>query len=230
MPRFLILKIEGVMQSWGGHTFEDYRPSNIFPTRSGLLGLLGACHGIDREASERLKSLSASLLFTVRADKLAIRRESDGQSVIKHPLRIIDYHTIKGARNVDGKPRKDPVQSYREYLCDTAFTVAVGNTPRAAYSLDEVGQFVKEPYYTPFLGRRSCPVTRPLFETLVDAEDPIKALEKVPPLGGTIYAEEPSLTSDQRVLLRDVPVYGRFRKFSTRQIFIHAAGGKNVPK
>ena len=36
MPEYLILKLQGVMQSWGGHTFEDYRPSGNFsdPLRS----------------------------------------------------------------------------------------------------------------------------------------------------------------------------------------------------
>ena len=47
MPRYLILRLDGPMQAWGTHTFEDFRPSNLFPTRSGLLGLLGACLGID---------------------------------------------------------------------------------------------------------------------------------------------------------------------------------------
>ena len=40
MPRFLILRLDGPMQAWGTHTFEDFRPSNLYPTRSGLLGLL----------------------------------------------------------------------------------------------------------------------------------------------------------------------------------------------
>ena len=48
MSRYLILRLDGPMQAWGSHTFEDFRPSNLFPTRSGLLGLLGACLGIDR--------------------------------------------------------------------------------------------------------------------------------------------------------------------------------------
>lgn len=37
MPIYLILKLEGPMQAWGGHTFEDYRPIQPFPTRSGIL-------------------------------------------------------------------------------------------------------------------------------------------------------------------------------------------------
>ena len=48
MPRYLILKLQGPMQAWGPILFEDFRPSHLFPTRSALLGLIGACLGIDR--------------------------------------------------------------------------------------------------------------------------------------------------------------------------------------
>src|SRR5688572_27141646 len=116
MTRFLILKLEGVMQAWGGHTFEDYRPTNLFPTRSGLLGLLGACLNLDREKSDELQRLSASVLFTVRADGEALRLESSNKIVEKRSLRITDFHTILAARRVDGKPNPNPVVSRREYL------------------------------------------------------------------------------------------------------------------
>ena len=33
MKDFLILKLQGAMQAWGGHTYETFRPSYIFPTR-----------------------------------------------------------------------------------------------------------------------------------------------------------------------------------------------------
>ena len=68
MPRYLILRLDGPMQAWGTHTFEDFRPSNAFPTRSGLLGLLGACMGLDRRDTEAMDQLANSVEFTVRAD------------------------------------------------------------------------------------------------------------------------------------------------------------------
>lgn len=47
MRSYLILRLAGPMQAWGQPTFEGTRPTGRFPTRSGLLGLLGACLGID---------------------------------------------------------------------------------------------------------------------------------------------------------------------------------------
>lgn len=73
MPNYLILRLDGPMQAWGTHTFEDYRPCNSFPTRSGLLGLLGACLGIDRRDTSALNRLADSVEFTVRVDRTAQR-------------------------------------------------------------------------------------------------------------------------------------------------------------
>ncbi len=60
MPDYLIIKLQGAIQAWGGHTYEDYRPSLIFPTRSAIVGLLGACLGVQRDKLAALKSLSDS--------------------------------------------------------------------------------------------------------------------------------------------------------------------------
>ena len=62
------------------------------------------------------------------------------------------------------------------------FIVTVGMT------LDELEAAVKKPRYTPFLGRRACPLTRPLWETRVQADAFETALEQVEPRqGGMIY-------------------------------------------
>lgn len=61
MNEYMILNLRGVLQSWGGHTFEDYRPSNLFPTRSGLIGLLAACLGIDKKGFGKPKGFIGKL-------------------------------------------------------------------------------------------------------------------------------------------------------------------------
>src|SRR5271157_1151079 len=207
MPRFLILKIDGVMQSWGGHTYEDWRPTELFPTRSGLLGLLGTCLGIDRQDIAQLNALAASLKFSIRSD---FRSDQNGNHL--DSLRLCDYHTIQHARKVDGKPNENPVQSYRWYLFDAPFTVAVEELPNAPISLDIIAKKLREPVYTPFLGRRSCPLSRPLLDRKdspignpFEAISAMDALEKSGSGGMVIYSESPS---DQKLRMRDVPLYG----------------------
>lgn len=220
MPRYLILRLDGPMQAWGTHTFEDFRPSNLFPTRSGLLGLLGACLGIDRRDHTGMEQLAMSIEFTVRVDR-AVLRPDEEKSIPKAAVKLSDYHTVLAARKVDGSVNKNPVESRREYLFDASFTVAIGAKPGATVALKTIAQALRRPCYTPVLGRRSCPISRPLLEgDVIEANDAKAALATALPIGGLIYAEG-DLRSGQPMTMRDVPMHGRNRQFGTRQVYIH---------
>lgn len=226
MASFLILRLDGPMQAWGTHTFEDFRPANNFPTRSGLLGLIGACLGIARADRAGLARLAEAVKLTVRQDRVALRlemsEEEPAHSAPKSAIKLADFHTVLDARKVDGSTSKFPVVSRREYLFDAAFTVAVAVWPGAGFELDRIASALRRPRFTPFLGRRSCPMTRPLLDTVspVEADDAIRALEQVAPQGGPIYAEG-ELASDYPIQMRDVPGYGKHRQFGTRRVFVH---------
>ena len=103
--RFLLLCLDGPMQAWGRHTYEDYRPVELFPTRSGLLGLLGACMGMKRSDKVLLQKLASSVYFAVRS----VARNDQYKA-----LRIMDFHTVQNARNVAGGEREFPVVTRRE--------------------------------------------------------------------------------------------------------------------
>ena len=83
MREYLILKLQSPMQAWGRETFEGLRPSELFPGRSALLGLLGACLGVDRTDRLHQQSLASSVAFAVRVDK-------QGQKIpLKMPVLVI---------------------------------------------------------------------------------------------------------------------------------------------
>lgn len=218
MPTFLILRLDGPMQAWGTHTFEDFRPSNLFPTRSGLLGLLGACLGLERNDLVGQAQLAASVEFSVRVDQTLARPGLD-QPVSKRNVKLPDFHTVMDARKVDGKANKFPIVSRREYLFDAAFTVAVGSKPGASITLAQLADALRHPLYTPSLGRRSCPLARPLLEGEFAAENALAALSKAAPAGGLVYSE--TQQSDQPLRLRDVPLHGNKRQFGTRLVYLH---------
>jgi CRISPR system Cascade subunit CasD len=225
MGEYLILKLQGPMQAWGEHTFEGKRPSGNFPTRSALLGLLGACLGIGRTDRERLQQLADSVLFAVLKKERFVEK-SDG---IKKPLPVIkatDYHTVQDAReNYSGLKSHDTIQTWREYLFDAAYTVAVWNVQGAVISLDALEKAVKAPVFTPYLGRRSCPLACPLFAARIIAENANSALRQIEPAGGTIYSEEQGAV--QAISLRDVPLIRQPRQFATRSVYVYG-GGANV--
>lgn len=215
MREHLILKLQGVMQAWGEHTFEGLRPSANFPTRSALIGLLGACLGIDRSDRKQQQALADSFLY-------AARQDDTGRNVIK----MTDYHTVKDARqDYIGLKSHETIVTQREYLLDAAFTLAIWSTKKADYSLDQLQAAVCQPHYTPFLGRRSCPITRPLFDDRVQAVNADEALKMVGPSAGVIYSEEelPDVAgrNKHRHRVRDVPLPNQPRQFASRMIFVY---------
>jgi len=213
MNEYLILKLQGPMQAWGEHSFEGIRPSGNIPTRSALLGLLGACLGIGRNEMNKLQALADSVGFAVRRDE-------------RFPMvKITDYHTVQDARvEYAGLKSHETIQTWREYLLDARYTVAVWNYGGALVTLDNIEAAIKCPVFTPYLGRRSCPLARPLIEKRLQAENAQEALGYVEPQGGVIFSEEPG---DVRMIrVRDVPLIHQPRQFASRNLYVY--GGDNV--
>lgn len=222
MPDYLIIKLQGAMQAWGGHSYEDFRPSHVFPTRSAVLGLLAACIGIERDDILNRERLNASLFrLTVRTDTRYL--EGSNRPLKMH--KITDFHTVQNARKVDAAARKDAIVSRREYLCDTVFSIAMVFDQEQGYSLDDIKQALQKPYYTPFLGRKSCPLQRPLYEAVISAKNAQAALMEIAPGQGILYSEE-TLENSVPMVIRDVPMPTPIRQFATRSI--NVLGDVNV--
>ncbi|MDT0439324.1 MULTISPECIES: type I-E CRISPR-associated protein Cas5/CasD [Streptomyces] len=133
----LTLCLAGPLQSWGASSRFARRATERAPTKSGVLGLLAAAQGRDRGAD--ISDLAA-LRFAVRLDQPGTR--------------VRDYQTAH--HGVTGKSM--PV-SERFYLCDAVFVAAVEGEEAL---IDGLLAAVRAPTFPPFLGRRSCPPSRPV--------------------------------------------------------------------
>lgn len=213
MRRFLILKLKGPMQAWGVHTFEGVRPSANIPTKSAVIGLLAACLGLRRNDREGLKKLIESICLAVRADQRDLSME-----------KITDYHTILDARKdyVGLKSHKNSIQTWREYLCDAEYTVAIWQSGGCEIPLESIASAIKMPHFTPYLGRRSCPIARPLFEQWVEAENFSDALASIEPSAGVIYSDE-DIGGARPDIHRDVPLSDRPRQFDNRTVYVYGS-------
>jgi CRISPR system Cascade subunit CasD len=229
MAEYLILKLQGPMQAWGEHSFEGTRPTGHFPTRSALLGLLGACLGYHRNEYARLQQLANSVLFAVRKDVRQVKTLW-GQVRSLPVVKMTDYHTVKDAReNYVGLKSHETIQTWREYLLDAEYTVAVWTNEEAAISLDELETAVRHPVFTPYLGRRSCPLAQPLFQQRLETDNAFLALQKVEPFGGVVFSDQPICgEADRSTRLRDVPLTGQSRQFASRTVYVY--GGDHVPE
>jgi CRISPR system Cascade subunit CasD len=218
MKPYLILRLSGPMQAWGQPTFEGTRPTASFPTRSGLLGLIGACLGIRRSDKTALQNLADSVRFAVRCDNHAV----EGREI--PTVNLTDYHTVQNAReDYRGLKSHDTIQTWREYLCDAHFTVALWCTENSVYTLQQLTNAVQKPYFTPYLGRRSCPLTYPLYVANCEAVDPKQALAQFEGRG-VIYSEEAINDDDRRYRVRDEPIVALPRQFAAREWFVIQGG------
>lgn len=150
----VIIRLEGPMQAFGCRSISDVRDTHHIPTKSAVVGILAACMGIHDEAG--VIGISRSIaVFDVRVD-------SPGKM-------MIDYQAVRNSvmagRKTGPKLRDTGIVSYRYYLADAAFRVAI-STLRA----DEFNHALKNPICAPYLGRKSYTPTAPLYMEQIDPD------------------------------------------------------------
>ncbi|MEU3210008.1 type I-E CRISPR-associated protein Cas5/CasD [Nocardiopsis alba] len=133
----LPLVLAGPLQAWGSSSRFSRRGTENSPTKSGVIGLLAAALGRERVAD--LSDLVA-LRYGVRVDQPGVR--------------VRDYQTAH--HQVTGVSM--PI-SERFYQADAVYVVALEGNPELIGALYSA---VRSPVYLPYLGRRSCPPSRPL--------------------------------------------------------------------
>jgi CRISPR system Cascade subunit CasD len=167
MAEYLLFRLYGPMASWGEIAVGESRHSAAYPSRSALLGLLGAALGLRRDDDEAQQAL-------VNGYRLAIKVLSAGK-----PLR--DYHTVQTPAQKKGVVHRTRTQelankyvletllSMREYRCDSLAVVAVEALPSARWTLDELRAALRSPIFPLYLGRKSCPPAVPLAPAVITA-------------------------------------------------------------
>jgi len=147
----LLLRLIGPMQSWGTTSRFDQRDTGKEPSKSGVIGILAAALGIDRENWTDLEPFTR-LAMGVRHDRAGAPKR--------------DYQTAGCATGdtiikADGKPSKDGVVSQRFYLADAAFLVALEGDDREL--LRKAHAALRNPVWSLGLGRRSYIPSEPIW-------------------------------------------------------------------
>ncbi|MCP4357482.1 MAG: type I-E CRISPR-associated protein Cas5/CasD [Chloroflexi bacterium] len=157
MANTLFLRLEGPLQSWGERGRWSIRDTAPYPTKSGVVGLLACALGYNQD--EPIRQLSQQIEMGVRIDKPGVM--------------IDDYHTVGGGYDTpqlltaEGKAKKTPGGqphteiTERAYLHDASFLVAVRSNTT---TIEQLANAVQNPHWVIYLGRKSCPPSRPLFE------------------------------------------------------------------
>lgn len=133
----ILLKFAGPMQSWGTDSHFETRHTDLYPSKSAAIGLIGAALGIRRV--DDIKEL-VDIKFAVRVDQ-------EG-GLLK------DYHIArkyKTSGDIEGT-----YVTERYYLEDAVFVVAISHEDDNF--IEKIYEALKRPYFQMFLGRRSIPV------------------------------------------------------------------------
>lgn len=86
-------------------------------------------------------------------------------------------------------PSLETILSTREYLCDSLYTVFLWPVvDRPLYLLEDIAEALRTPSFSPYIGRKSCPLALPLHPQVVSAPDLHAALSAaVFPDRGLLY-------------------------------------------
>ena len=179
----LLLRLQGPMQSWGTTSRFDERDTQLEPSKSGVLGLVCAALGRDRQ--EPVDDLAAL--------RMGVRVDHEGM-----PMR--DYQTATGVLIATGKSDlRRTVVSPRYYLSDAAFLVGLEGKDEAL--LARIHTALRAPHWPLALGRKSFAPGMPVW--LPDGLSPLPleaALAQYPRL---VSARRGDLQPTLRCLLED---------------------------
>ncbi|PHM69419.1 type I-E CRISPR-associated protein Cas5/CasD [Xenorhabdus kozodoii] len=180
MKTYLVFRLYGALASWGVEAVGESRPTGTYPTRSAILGLLGAALGIRRDDETQLAALQQSV-------SIAIKQIVSG-------LLLRDYHTaqvpsqekkqthLTRKSELHDKSKLNTVLSSRDYLADGVWVIAISLTEQCSFTLSALCDALIKPVFTLSLGRKSCPLAVPMMPQLAEYPSLKAALDTVFPL------------------------------------------------
>jgi CRISPR system Cascade subunit CasD len=205
------------------------------PMRTGAIGVLASCLGIERTRVADITALHDGIGFAVRVDDAGSR--------------MTDYHTAMVPRGDEARGQLSrwhelqagpPVAqvTYRDYIVGGLYTVAHWERPGSKVSLDHIMAALLQPAFAPFAGRAACSFGLPFDPIIVKADGLLAAFAQRPVRPETIEllglkhqsaievaADEGSGLTDGRIEQR-MDGYAGLRAWSSRkQIVTEIANG-----
>lgn len=163
MIEALLLRFDGPLMSFGGTAVDQINPTDRYPGRAMLAGLLGNALGWDHADREKISALQDALRIAARWDI--------------EPDPIVDYHTVDLGQDhlVDtgwttrgvpeergGASSESTHQRWRHYWSNGVCTLALTLADAAPVTLDELEAAIRQPARPLFIGRKACLPAAPL--------------------------------------------------------------------
>lgn len=184
MARYVVFRLYGPMAAWGDIAVGERRPIRSSPSRSGVLGLLGAALGVRREDAEGQRALHEDNGFAALVEQPGSlltdyhTAQSPAEKLIKTPpiRRADELNFPRGERGLQ------TILSWRDYQTDAMALGCIWPLrPESRWSVERLIEALKRPFFTLYLGRKGCPLALPLCPVLVEAPHPVQALQQPRP-------------------------------------------------
>lgn len=212
----LLLTLHAPLQSWGISTsYTNVRYTGTEPSKSGVIGMIACAMGIERSNDTMIQKLTQKLKYGVRIDK---------EGILTRDFQIA-YDDDK----------KYTYATNKYYLADAKFTVGLESDDEEL--LLEIQEAFKFPLFSPYLGRKSCPVNPDIIRNKIHAVSLETALKTQPQnkdYSGCRIVRDAN-PGEYGELRHDVPISFRRenRKYGWRKVveeFITAEDNKQLRK
>lgn len=179
--RYLILRLEGPLMSFGDVAIDEIRPTRRLPGRSLLTGLLANALGLEHREVVALDRLQDRLRFAARLDKAGISLVDFQTAEIRKDDPLWTTRGLPAQRAGGDQSYTGPVLRYRHYRADAVVTIALTLVPpNESPDMATIEAALRRPERPLFIGRKSCPPSRPVFAHAVEADSLVAALDALP--------------------------------------------------
>ncbi|EIA0806493.1 type I-E CRISPR-associated protein Cas5/CasD [Vibrio vulnificus] len=228
---YILMWLEGPLQSWGYDSRYGRRDTLSFPTKSGVLGIICAALGAGGEQKSFLTQF-ASLDMQV----LAFPKKA-GDATPAMPLSLQDFHMVGS-----GYDEKDPWQSllipktsqgkkavgggakmtYRHYIQDMAYAVLLQVPEEIASAIADA---LVAPVWDLSLGRKSCVPTEFIYQGTyhsdTEGELQSRSLADEKDRALAFQVRQGAYEGGEVLTLNDVPLqFGENKRYRDRQVTV----------
>lgn len=214
-PAYLAILLDAPLMSWGHSSRFTRRGTALFPTRSALTGMICAALGAAKGSHEEAHWLER--LDAVRLTVLALPRPNPRGGAPLPIRRMEDYHTVRGTRSAEGKPKEDAVITYRQYLLDARFAAILSGPSE---TLKSVCDALLDPRWGVWFGRKACIPAAPMVRGVSASLE--AAMETLGLAGRRMeefaLVEEADTFAEGTDTIMDAPLNFATREFKPRRI------------
>lgn len=193
MKAYLVFRLYGAMASWGQAAVGGDRPTGLHPSRSAILGLLGAALGIKSDDTKALDTLQNSVKVAVKqCAPSSLLRDYHTTQVPSHNKKVTHYTR----RSELLEDKQNTVLSSRDYRCDGLWVIAISAIDSSHYDLTTLQQALLKPHFPLSLGRKACPPSAPLMPQIIQTANLKSALDHpFPPLSKSEKSDQLRLST-----------------------------------